>query len=60
MYIDKDGNKFEHIFLFESIDDGYLPGWYYEDETSQLIGPFSTLEEADSELYLYCNEVLGI
>ena len=50
MFVDKNGNRYPYIFLFEKETEDYLAGWYFADECEQLHGPFSTFEET-KELY---------
>ena len=34
-------------------------GWYFEDETSDLHGPFKSMDEAEAGMMVYCEQVLG-
>jgi len=36
----------------------WLPGWYFADETEQLNGPFSTIEEARAAMKTYIETLL--
>ena len=55
MYVDKDGKEYPHIYLLMQEDNGLLPGWYFEDITQDMNGPFSTFEEVFSAFEEYCN-----
>jgi|WetSurMetagenome_2_1015567.scaffolds.fasta_scaffold11614_7 hypothetical protein len=55
MYIDKNGieHKFIHCLMEET--GGYLPGWYFEDETNRFYNdePFATFEEVNEAMKIY-------
>jgi len=42
----------KHVWLVHS-GDGYKPGWYFDDETAGLNGPFETQEIAERMLQQY-------
>lgn len=42
-----------YIFVNEVEDDRFHLGWYFSDETSELHGPFSTIEETRTLLNNY-------
>jgi hypothetical protein len=62
MYLDKQGIRHENIYLFPygeaTANPSYPCGWYFGTEDEDLVGPFGTLEEAESELTWYCKEYL--
>ena len=33
------------------------PGWYFADETEQLVGPYDTREVAQVAMYRYCQSL---
>lgn len=46
----------ENIWRVEEGEEGnsFAPGWYFEDETEDLHGPYATEEEAQEQLRRYC------
>lgn len=53
-FTDNKDVKYEHIYLNNTDSDKYLKGWYFCDETEDLNGPFSTLEECEEIFKKYC------
>lgn len=53
----------KHIWLCENDELGeyevHPKGWYFSDETSDVHGPFNTIEEARAALELYSKNILG-
>jgi len=59
MYKDTQGVEYPCVHLFTEEREGYLPGWYFHDETEGLYGPFGSLEETLSLLNRYIQSLNG-
>jgi len=59
MYRDKKGTEYPLVHLLTEKQEGYSPGWYFNDETAELHGPFRSLEETFSQLDRYVRWLHG-
>jgi hypothetical protein len=46
-----------HVWLLKEDEGNYMKGWYFADETEGFHGPFSTIDEARSNLTRYAKEL---
>lgn len=61
MYIDKEGISHKYIWLVEEVTEwGHMPGFYYIDETEDLIGPYDSCEEAEKAFDYYVKTQLQV
>ena len=49
---------YHHIWIQDKHNDEHYPlGWYFNDETEDLHGPFATLDECKASFDCYCKQL---